>query len=333
MRLMSSASTPACSPRSGATPPTTLVPPPNGTTASEQRAHSSSSARSCSCAVGIDDRVGRALGLAARAGARGRDSPCPRRAARARRARRGRRRAPTIARSCASAGSAQRRGAAGAPGRARPADAAARRARPSRAGSASACGVQRRRVRRVAPAPPAHRRGVAARQPLIRSRPSSASSIVAAAARRTMKPPKRGRSPVSVWRSSIVTSVATRLTVDGVAAGGGSLAACGREAHLGLGRAQQTRERRALDPLRPCERARALVGGDEVEVGAHEFALARAHHLGERVLLDVLHARHARPPARQVVGVADDLPQLLGGCGDRAAATRGGHGRKLRTRR
>ena len=33
-------------------------------------------------------------------------------------------------------------------------------------------------------------------------------SIVAAAARRTMKPPKRGKNPASDWRSSIVTTVA-----------------------------------------------------------------------------------------------------------------------------
>ena len=37
---MSSATTAACSPFSGATPPTTLVPPPNGTTAIERFAHS-----------------------------------------------------------------------------------------------------------------------------------------------------------------------------------------------------------------------------------------------------------------------------------------------------
>ena len=61
---MSSASTPRCSPRSGATPPTTLVPPPNGTTASEERAQSSSTARSCSWLAGVDHGVGRPLGLA-----------------------------------------------------------------------------------------------------------------------------------------------------------------------------------------------------------------------------------------------------------------------------
>ena len=50
-----------------------------------------------------------------------------------------------------------------------------------------------------------------------------------------------------------------------------------------------------------------------------------SHHLRKRPILDVLDARHARPPARQVVGIRDHLPQLDCGGGDRAAASRCGH--------
>ena len=65
----------------------------------------------------------------------------------------------------------------------------------------------------------------------------------------------------------------------------------------------------------------------QIEVGADNFSLRRGHHLGERISLDVLHAGHARPPPREVVGIANDLPQLGHGRGDGTAATRGGHDR------
>ena len=98
------------------------------------------------------------------------------------------------------------------------------------------------------------------------------------------------------------------------------------EPDLGLGGAQQPRERGARHPLRPDQRPLLLVGFDDVEVGTHGFALGGLHDLGECALSHILHPRYARPPARQVVRIADDAPELVDRRCDGASATRGGHG-------
>ena len=66
----------------------------------------------------------------------------------------------------------------------------------------------------------------------------------------------------------------------------------------------------------------------ELEVRAHDPPLAGAHHLSEGSRDDILHALHPRPPARQVVGIADQLPQILGRCGDRPGGAGLRHGRE-----
>ena len=154
------------------------------------------------------------------------------------------------------------------------------------------------------------------------------------AARRIMKPPKRAKKPAGAWRSSIVTSVAAGSSSAASPARSSepAPAVAGRQAHFGLGRAQHPAERRPLQALGPAQRVLVLVAVHEVEVGPHEFALAGGEHLREGAPLDVLHAGHPRPPARQVMGVADQLPELIRGGRDRAAATCGGHRGELMTR-
>ncbi len=64
MRLVSSAITPACSPRSGATPPTTLVPPPNGHDCQRALRAQRQQSRQLLGAVGEHDRVWRPVRFA-----------------------------------------------------------------------------------------------------------------------------------------------------------------------------------------------------------------------------------------------------------------------------
>ncbi len=282
--------------------------------------------RTCSWRAGIDDRVGRPLRLA-RAQAHEVGVALARRV-RTRSAWSSRtpsapsERAQLRAGRSASAAGARRTcaSATGGRGRARrPDDLAQEAPAPAPAAPAAAPGSPQPH-QRIAGTDRAQ--GPTLSQPLIRSRPSSASSSVARAARRTRTGRRgAGRSPCSAWRSSIVTSVAACR----------ALAGCRRTSVTA--EREQARERRALHLLGPAQRACALVGSDDVEVGAHDLALRGLHHLGERASSHVLDALHARPPARQVVGVADDLPQLLAGAAIVRLRRAVGIGAKPRTRR
>ena len=216
MRLMSSASTPPCSPRSGATPPTTLVPPPNGTTASESSRAQLQQRPQLLVAAGIHDRVGRALGLARaqahevrialaggvqhalgvlrRARARRRRSRAAPRALPAERARRGRR-----TRSSATGG----RGRAASP-------TVSRRKPSACAGSAGAWRGSPQPHQRIAGGPLAWR-AASATDPLEpverlveRRRGGAAHQRAAEARARLMNGLWRAEPLASSWRSSIV---------------------------------------------------------------------------------------------------------------------------------
>ncbi len=190
-----------------------------------------------------DDRVGRPVG---RPGAQAHEVRIALAGGVQRPARRDRRGRPRRRRSRAAAlerCSAQAATGAAHALRARPAGADARASPTRLAQEAQRVRGQRRRVAPDRPSPTSASRGrrARARQPLIRSRPSSASSIVAAAARRTMQPPKRARrsrSASGAARSSPPSRPPHRAV----------------EAHLGLGRVQHARERRALDAAAPSQR-------------------------------------------------------------------------------
>ena len=187
MRRMSSATTAACSPRSGATPPD------HARAAAERHHRERGAARTARAPraparapAGQDHRVGRALGLARRAAARDRGSPCRRRAATrsawSSRTPLGADDLPQRPPACCSLSAG---GEAHLPERDRRARGLGD-SRRSRAGSASACAGSVGAVAPGRPTPTSASPADRLRQPLIRSRPSSASSIVAAAARRTM---------------------------------------------------------------------------------------------------------------------------------------------------
>ena len=125
---------------------------------------------------------------------------------------------------------------------------------------------------------------------------------------RTITPPSTPR-PRRRWASVIATRVA---------------ASPARSSRTSTDDAVEDPLERRVDELLLPAAHRRRRGLDDVEVGAHRHALGGRQHLREGLPLDALHARHARPPARQVVGVADDRPQLLG---RRAQRSRAAHGR------
>ena len=65
-------------------------------------------------------------------------------------------------------------------------------------------------------------------------------------------------------------------------------------------------------------RSEPRLGGasQQVEVDPHRSPLLGREHLREAVLLTLLHPHHARPPARHVVRVLEQLPDPLGGGGE-----------------
>src|SRR4051794_21948531 len=91
------------------------------------------------------------------------------------------------------------------------------------------------------------------------------------------------------------------------------------QADLGLCALEDAGERRALDLLAPAPQLRAA-RLQHAEVGADRPALVGAQQLREAVPLHQLDALHARPPARQVVGIGDRGPQLVGRRRDDPAA-------------
>ena len=217
----------------------------------------------------------------------------------------------------------RREGIVGAARRTRPSATGGRGAlpgRPSRAGSRARARAAPARALGL-PSPTSASRGSRASQPLIRSSPSSASSIVASAARRTRRPPKRGASfRNELWRAEVT----------GPSAGAARSSPRSRRPARGARCSSVSADSSTLANGVPSIRwthvsVRSASSQRDAEVGAHEFALACPHHLGEGVRVDVLDARHPRPPARQVMRVAQQLPELLRRGGDRAAATRGGH--------
>ena len=194
--------------------------------------------------------------------------------------------------------------------------AARRRARPR--APRAACAAPARRARRAAPrAPPpaAHLRdrgrpspttasagagsGGSHRPPRRRTAghargPSSASSSCSAVARRSMKPPRR-----DIPRSRCSCSTVTCVPPSAVA----------RARSVVTERLQHLRERRALDLLLPgvclpLARVQAAVVGPHVLARTSSRAPSSTGcPLPALALVDVLDARHLRPPARQVVRV------------------------------
>src|SRR6201999_1872505 len=88
--------------------------------------------------------------------------------------------------------------------------------------------------------------------------------------------------------------------------------------------------RRPLELLLP-DVALALGGADAAEVGPHASPFRGFQHLrplaaaARAAHLDVLDPRRTWPPARQVVGVGDQGPDLVARGGDGALAGRPGH--------
>ena len=277
-------------------------------------------ARSCSWSRGIDDRVGRALGLAGAqaheigvalaggvqhpfgvvvADALGADDRAQRAASVCSPSARRRRAAPLPS-------------ATGGRGRSASADRLAQEVERVRR--------QRRRVGRVAPAPPAHRRRRRSRsatdplqavERLVDRRRGGAAHHVAAEARRRRRSSDLAQLDRHL-RRSVGASPRRRRR---------------REPHLGL-RRLSTRANGV--PSTRCSqlqtRARPRRASTTLKSARTSLPLLVLITSVNASSVDVLDARHARPPARQVVGVADHLPQLLRGRGDRAAAARGGHG-------
>ena len=131
--------------------------------------------------------------------------------------------------------------------------------------------------------------------------------------------PRLGKSPRRDWASSIVTFVALPV---GPSRRSSVSAAESRRAKGVSSTCWDQRSTRA-----------ALVVCDDAEVCAHLAPAWALEDLGEGVGLDPLDALHARPPARQVVRIDDQLPEILRGRGDRAGAARGRHATKPTRRR
>ena len=106
------------------------------------------------------------------------------------------------------------------------------------------------------------------------------------------------------------------------------------QAHLGLAELQHAARTACPPPAAPTRSACSSSSLRTTSKSARTILPLRGrHHLGER-------ARRRRPPRASPAatsaaggGGRRSVPQLLGRRGDRAAATRGGHGRKPRTRR
>jgi hypothetical protein len=94
-----------------------------------------------------------------------------------------------------------------------------------------------------------------------------------------------------------------------------------RKGDLGARCREHPGERGALDLLLPGQAQLLGIDTPNQEVGAYESASSGLQDLCEGIRLDTLHARHARPPARKVVGVADELPELCGRRVNCASAT------------
>src|SRR6201999_3038767 len=103
-----------------------------------------------------------------------------------------------------------------------------------------------------------------------------------------------------------------------------------RQADLDPRAAQVLGERRPLELLLPDE-ALALGRADAAEMGAHASPVRLFQNLrplaaaAGAALVDVLDPRRARPPARQVVGVGDQRPDLAQRRGDGPSPSDAGH--------
>ena len=166
---------------------------------------------------------------------------------------------------------------------------------------------QRRRVGGIAPAPPAHRGAVRLtdprHQPLIRSRPSSASLERGRAPRGAPCSRRSGGDARCRALAQLDRHLGRRAAEPRLRAGPRSRRDCSTRAN-GVPRARWAQRQRVRGARRSATSSKSARTSLPLRVLITSVKAS---------VLDVLHARHARPPARQVVGVADQLPQLLAG--------------------
>ena len=187
--------------------------------------------------------------------------------------------------------------------------------RPSRAGSRA----RERAGRWDAPgSPQPHQRISAANDPLQRC----------PAPRRSWRPPRGARAARPGARTRKRRRDAGRspqrlAQLDRHLRGGAVPAHRPAQGDLRLGAPEHARERRVIHLLGPHDATPAR-GVEELKSARTLFPLGLSS-TSVKAPLDRLHPAHARPPAREMVGIAHDLPQLLCRRGDRAGATRGRH--------